>query len=199
MLDPLPAAEDLRAEMGPAVDLEDAVVEVLDAERKPRHPQLTEGFDLRLRQCPRLAFKRHFLGIIPTEAPVEAVDEPLELLHREERRRATAEVDVAELAPGDGGLRGDEFRLARQPLRIALDVAGRGVGVDAEIAELAPFPAERHMEIEAQCRAGGGGGESLEDRRDRGGRPGGEGGVVGDEVTARFGRFAHRWMAPSRR
>ena len=110
--------------MGPAVGLENGILEVLDAQRKPRHAELAERLHLRFRERPWLALERHLLGIIPAEAPMKTGDEPFELLHRQKRRRAAAEVDIAELAAGDGGLGSDELCLPREPLRVAFHVAG---------------------------------------------------------------------------
>ena len=181
--------------MGAAVGLENRIVEVLDAQRDPRHAERLEGPDLRFGERARLALKRHFLGIVPAEALVNPGHEPLELLHAQERGRTAAKVDVAEHSALDSRQRRGERRLAGERQRIPLHVGRRHVGVDTEVAELAPLPAEGHVEIEAKrlgCRRGR---EGVEHGGHGVGRPPMKRRIVGNEVAARLGGFGHRFLA----
>ena len=106
-------------------------------------------------------------------------------LRREERRRAAAEVDEVQRPAGDRPLRAVQLPLARQRVEIALHLRGVLVGVDAEIAEVAPLPAERDVQIQPERHVG----RRRRQRRPRIGidgfrRPDGKGRVVGDEVAA---------------
>ena len=81
-----------------------------------------------------------------------------------------------------------QLPLARQHVQIRLDLAGVLPGVDTEVAEMAPLPAERNMKIQAQRDIGG----YRRERRlcvclDRVLRPQGERRVVGDEIAANVG------------
>ena len=177
--------------MGPAVGLEDLVVEVLDTERDPRHPEGLKRLHFRFGERARLALERHLLGIVPAEALVDAGDESLQLLDAQERRRAATEVDVAERAARHRRLRRRSRRFAGQRQRIPLHVTGSHVGVDAEVAELAPLPAERDVQVKTERHVGR--------RRREGGKcirhgsvgPPRERRIVGDEIAAGLGDVAH--------
>ena len=87
---------DLRRPVRPAVQLEDPVVEVLDAEAEPRDAHLADRLELRLGQRARLALEGDFLRCRPRGRRSQAIDEPLQLRGRKERRRPAAEVDEVE-------------------------------------------------------------------------------------------------------
>ena len=88
---------------------------------------------------------------------------------------------------------GVERDLARQSREVCLHFIGVLVGVDAEVAELAALAAKGDVQVKAQAgvlfRRGiegiKGGGDML-------GGPGGERGIIGDEVAAYFGLFGLR-------
>src|SRR4029079_7398271 len=84
---------DLRRAMRPPVDLENVVVEVLDAEAEASHAHLADRGQLALGERDQLALERDLLGVLPRRHRGEASDETLELLGRQERGRAAAKVD----------------------------------------------------------------------------------------------------------
>src|SRR4029450_13288459 len=87
---------DLARAVRPAVDLEDVVVEVLDAEAEARHAHLPDRGELALGQRAGLALEGDLLGARPRRERAQPSHEALELLRREEGRRAAAEVDEVE-------------------------------------------------------------------------------------------------------
>ena len=62
----LVGANDLRRAMRAAVQLEDLVVEVLDAEAEPRHADAADRRELGFGQRARLALERDLLGVAST-------------------------------------------------------------------------------------------------------------------------------------
>src|SRR5688572_23524922 len=181
---------DLRRLMSPAVDRQDLVVEVLDAQRQPRHADFLDRAQLAFLQRARLAFERDFLGRVPAPVLVDPLDEPVELLVRQVRRRAAAEVyelELTSLKPVALGVEGD---LTREGGQVYLDVAGVLVRIDAEVEELAPLAAERDVQVQPQRRLRRH--RVIEHVIQRGEvvrRPNGERRVVGDEVAADLGRW----------
>ena len=91
-----------------------------------------------------------------SSADVHGVDggQPLhqaaQLPHRQERRRAAAEVDEVERPPVDRRIGVVELPLARHHVEIFFDFLRVLVGVDAEIAEVAALPAERDVQVQAE-------------------------------------------------
>ena len=73
--------------MRASVQLENAVVEILDAETEAGDPELADHGQLVFGQRTRLALERNFLGLVPRRDGAQACDEPLKLLRRQERRR----------------------------------------------------------------------------------------------------------------
>src|SRR5207248_10197527 len=74
----------------------------------------------------------------------------LELRRRQERRRAAAEVDEVERPTGHRGKRSVQFPLAREHIEIPVYLLRVLVGVDTEIAEVAPLAAERNVEVQTK-------------------------------------------------
>ena len=190
-LDPVPGPEDFGREVGPAVRLQDHVIEVLHAEGDAGHPQGLERLDLRLGERARFALKGHLLGVVPAKTPVEAGHESFELLDGQKRGSAATKVDIAERAAGHGGAGGCQGRLVGERVGIALDIRRCDVCVDTEVAELAPLSAEGHVEIQPQGRSGGRCVKGSQHVGHRGLRPARERRIVGDEVAARLGGFTH--------
>jgi hypothetical protein len=62
-----------------AVQLQDAVVEILDTEAQARHPHVPDGLELGLAEGAGLAFERDLFGGLPGRHGGEPVDEPLQL------------------------------------------------------------------------------------------------------------------------
>ena len=83
---------DFRRPVRAAVDLEDAIVEVLDPEAQPRHAHAPDGGELGVRQRARLALERDLFGAGPGRDRGQPPDQTLQLLRRQKRRRAAAEV-----------------------------------------------------------------------------------------------------------
>ncbi len=116
---------------------------------------------------------------------------PLELLRREKRRRAAAEVDEVQRPAGDRRQLAVQLELARQHVEILVDLARVLVGVDPEVAEVAPLAAERNVQVHAERHVGR---RRRRERRHRVGgdgvvRPDGERRIGGDEVAADLGRL----------
>src|SRR5262249_20747929 len=109
------------------------------------------------------------------------------------RRGAAAEIDVVERPAADALGAGVQLDLFEQCVGIDFNVVSVLVGVDAEVAELAPLAAERDVQVQAQRRAGGrrpgegGAGVGQEGRL-----PEGERRVVGYEVVAEARFFLSR-------
>ena len=102
--------------MRAAVQLEDAIVEVLDAEAEARDAHLADRGELGFGDRAGLAFERDLFGAVPRAVRIEPADEALQLLRRQERRRAAAEVDEVELAS-----RHSRRRERRAPTRAPAD------------------------------------------------------------------------------
>ena len=178
--------------MGPAVDLQDVVVEVLDAEAQARDANLPDGLELVVRQRARLAFERHLLRLVPAQDRLHPVGQVLELRLGQVGGRAAAEIDELRLAPADERLLPVKLQLAKRQLQIPLDGRGVLVGIDAEVAEVAALPAERDVQVEAQLgarrrRPAQGGGHLGHPLR----LPERERGVIRDEVVP-YRRFLLR-------
>ena len=178
--------------MGPAVGLQNCIVEIFHSQRDARHPQAAQGLHLRLRQRAWLALKRHLLGIVPAKARMQPGHQLLQLLDGEKRRSSPSEIDILERATSDRRLLRHQRRFAGQSLGIPLDIGRGGVGVHAEIAELAPLATKRNVQIEAEGRGGGGLGKRLQHSRHRSSRPALKRRVVRHKVAAWLGRLAHR-------
>ena len=131
--------------MGAPVDLEDVVVEVLNAKAEPCHTQFPNRVELGLGQRAGFALERDLLGRRPGHHPLEPRNQRLELTDREKRRRAAAEIHEVERASGDRRLIGVQLPLATEQIQIRLDFAGVLLRVDPEVTEVAALAAERNM------------------------------------------------------
>ena len=149
-LNPLPAAIDFFGQMGSAVFLEDRVAEVFDAQAQPRDAQLTERMNFGFGQRARLAFEGHFLGLVPADARAQPIDQRGQLLGAEERRGASAKIDKSKRPITHARQLADQLDLLGQRGHIRLDFLGSLVRVDAKVAELAAFSAERNVQVEPQ-------------------------------------------------
>ena len=94
-------AADLARAVGPAVDLQDVIVEVLHAEAQARDANLPDDLELVVGQRAGLAFKRHLLGLVPAQDRLHPVGQVLELRLGQVGGRAAAEIDELRLAPAD--------------------------------------------------------------------------------------------------
>ena len=138
--------------MSPAIQLENVVVEILDAQAEAGDADAVNGRQLALGERAGLALERDFLGMAPAAGGGEPADELLELTHRQKRRRAAAEINEIQRPPGDGGARVVQLPLARHHVEILFDLVCVLVGVDAEIAEVTALAAERDVKIQAERR-----------------------------------------------
>ena len=183
--------EDLGRAVCASVQLQDVVVEVLDAETEPRDAHVANRGELGLGERARLALERDLASGRPRRCGRQPVDQPPELPDREERRRAAAEIDEVERPPGDGRLPGVQLPLPPQHIEVRLDLRRVLVRVNPEVAEMAALAAERDVEVQAERdvrrRRGKGRVGSLVHRLRR---PDRKRRIVGDEVAAdlRFGR-----------
>ncbi len=73
--------EDFGRAMGAAVDLENPIVEVLDAKAEPRDAHVANGRELALRESAGLALKRHFLSGVPGAHRLQTPDKSFKLAH----------------------------------------------------------------------------------------------------------------------
>ena len=190
-------AVDLGRAVRPPVQLEDLVVEVLDAQAEPRDPDVVDRAQFRLGDRARLAFERDLLGRRPRRMRGEPAHERGQLPRREERRRAAAEVDEVDRPAGDGPARAQQVPLAHEQVEIARHLLRVLVRVDAEVAEVAPLAAEGDVQVQAERHRR----RSRVERRlglvaDRVRRPDRERGIVSDEVAADFaaGEVHVRWL-----
>ena len=126
---------------------------------------------------------------------VRRFDQAFELLRGQERRRAAAEVDEVRAAgrqwPASPR---EQLPLARQHVEVVADFLRVLVGVDAEVAEVTPLPAERDVQVEAERHARPGGAVERRHRvaLDGLGRPHRERRIGGDEIAADAGVVANR-------
>ena len=182
-------AADLGRPVRAAVQLQDLVVEVLDAQTQSGHADAANRRELGLGERPRLALEGDLLGVLPWRHGGQPADQAFELLRREERGRAAAEVDEVQRPSGDRRLRRAELPLAREHVEIIVDLLRVLVGVHAEIAEVAPLPAERECAGTGRAarRWPGAVSSAIFPSLDRGRRPGGERRIGGDEITPDFG------------
>src|SRR5207302_9757241 len=84
---------DLRRAMRASVDLEDSIVEVLDAEAQPRDAQPPYGRQLGFGERSRLALEGDFVRAGPRGGRRQPRGKRFELLRRQKRRRTSAEID----------------------------------------------------------------------------------------------------------
>ena len=143
-------AEDFRRSVRAPVDLEDVIVEVLDAEAETRHAHLANGGELGFGERAGLALERDFLGRCPRRDGRQPLHESAQLPHRQKRRRAAAEVHEVDRPAVDRRIGAVELPLARHHVEVLFDFLRVLVGVDAEIAEVAALSAERHVQIQAE-------------------------------------------------
>ena len=178
-------ASDLRRPVRAAVQLEDLVVEVLDAQAQPGHADAANRRQLGFGDRSWLALERDFLGILPGCRCRQSSDQAFELLRREKRRRAAAEVHEVQLPSGDRRLRRTQLPFVREHVQVVIDFLRVLVGIHAEVAEVASLPAERDVQVEAERNSRHG--RRLERHLpvlfDRGGRPRGERRIGGDEIA----------------
>jgi hypothetical protein len=137
----------------PAVDLEDAIVEVLDPEAQPRHAHAPDGGELGVRECPWLALERDFLGAGPGRDRRQSPHQTLQLLRREKRRRAAAEVHEVQRPSGDRRQLAVQLPFATEYVEVVADLLRVLVCIDPEIAEVAALPAEGNVQVEAERNA----------------------------------------------
>ena len=141
-----------------AVQLEDAIVEVLDAQAEAGHAHPADGRQLGFGERAGLAFERNFARRRPGARCGEPRDETFELSRGQERWRAPAEVDEIDDASTYRRRGGVEIPLAGEQIEVRLDLLRVAVGIHPEVAEVAPFAAEGDVQVEAQRHAGGRGG-----------------------------------------
>ena len=94
---PVVGAIDFRRKMRAAIRRENLVVEMFDAEAQSRDADLLERFELRFLQRARLAFEGDFFGVLPAHMAIESIDQVVQLLFADVRRRAAAEVGEPQL------------------------------------------------------------------------------------------------------
>ncbi len=143
-------AVDLRRAMGTSVDLENAVVEVLDAETEAGNAELTDRGQFALAERPRLAFERDLGGAAPVGSRRQAPHQALQLRGRQERGGAAPEIHEMHRAAANGRRVQVHLPLARHQAQVVLDLPRVLVGVDPEIAEVTALPAERDVQVEAE-------------------------------------------------
>ena len=141
---------DFRRPMRASVQLENAVVEVFDAEAQARDAEPPDHRQLALGQRARLALEGDLFGLVPRRHRAQALHQPLELLRRQKRRRAAAEVHEVQRPPGNRRQLAVQLELARQHVEVLIDLARVLVGVDAEVAEVTPLAAERNVQVDAE-------------------------------------------------
>ena len=175
--------------MRTAVQVENAIVEVLDAEAQPGDAHPADRRELAFGERARLALEGDLFGLVPRRDLRQALDQSLELRRRQERRRAAAEVDEVERTSGDSRKRSVQLPLAREHVEILAHFLRVLVRIHAEVAEVAPLPAERNVQIEAERnrlvrrRLE----RRLRRRVDRVLGPHRKRGIGGDEITADVG------------
>ena len=81
--------------MRAAIHSQHVVIKVFDTEAQAGDADLLERFELRFLQRTRLALEGHLLRVGPTHMGVEAVNQIMQLLFADVRRRAAAEVNEA--------------------------------------------------------------------------------------------------------
>ena len=190
---------DLRRAVRAAVQLENPIVEVLDAEAETSDAEIADDPELGFGERAGLAFERDLGGAAPVGPGRQPRNESLQLRRRQERRGAAAKVDEVHGTAGDR--RGVEVHvpLIGEQAQIVLDLAGVLVRVDAEVAEVTPLAAERNVQIEPERHR-----RRRRIQRNAGivqsrGRPDGKRGVIRNKVAPdrRFvairdiGQFGH--------
>ena len=168
---------------------QDFVVHVLEAETQAGDPDVPDRADLGFGQGAGLALEGDFVELRPGEGVLHPDDEAEELLRTDERRGSAAEIDEVEGPPREVRLGRVELDLPRQSVEVALDLLAVLVGIDPEVAELAPLPAEGNVQVEPEVgrlRA-----RRLAEDPVKGRHlvrlPAGIGRVVGDEDVAEVG------------
>jgi hypothetical protein len=180
--------------MGTAIGFEDVVVEVLDPQAKAGHAEPANYRELGLGERPGLALEGNLLRGVPRRYRGEAFDQPLELLRGQEGRRTAPEIHEIERPTSNRRRPRQALPLAGQRLQVLLHLLRVLVGVDPEVTEVTPLPAERDVQVEAERHASWR--RPLERRprvsRDRLGRPYRERRIGSDEIAADAGVVANR-------
>ena len=149
-------ARDFLRAMRASVDLQDVIVEVLDAEAEPRDAEFANGLQLVVSERAGFCLEGDFLHLIPREQSLHAVGEELQLIGRQIAGRATAEVDEARLASFDERLVRVGREILQQRVEVAANLRRVLVGIDLEVAEVAALPAKRNVRVEPEVHAGRG-------------------------------------------
>src|SRR5262249_25034673 len=155
-----------------------------DSETDPRYSHLFQRFYFVLLQRTRLALECYLLGFVPGDVLVETISEISQLRSAQVRRSAAAEVDVLKGPAANNRHPAIELDFLDEGVKIGVDVTSILVRVDSEIAELAPFPTEGNMKIQAQgCTRLGRRTQHRESLGQMGRFPEREGWIVGNEVV----------------
>src|SRR5262249_34329059 len=142
--------ENLLRAMRATVDLENVIVEVLDAEAQARDTHFADRTELVIRQCAGLGLERDLARVVPRQQPLHAVRQKAKLVGRKITGRAATEVDEPRLAAGDGRLRGIDRQFLQQRVEIPANLRRILVRVDFVVTKVAALPAKRNVGVEAE-------------------------------------------------
>ena len=135
--------------MGSTILFQDRIVEVFDSERNPRDPDFFQRLNFFKTQCSRFTFKRYFVGMIPGDRATEFIPQELQLSRTEVRRGSPAEIDELQITSLDTSLMTEQFDFFGECFDITSDRVRVLVGIDAKVTELAAFPAEGNVQVQA--------------------------------------------------
>ena len=169
--------------MSPTVDLQNGVVEMLDAQTQSSDTHFSDGPELVVGECSRFGFEGDFCRLIPRKQTLHALGQIAELVRRQVARSPSTEVDEAGFSPADHCLGGKGSEVFEQGIQVGLDVVGILVGVDAEVTKVTSLPAEGNVDVESQRYSGLRGLiQSLMEGWNGLSIPEGKRGIIGNEV-----------------
>ena len=150
---PAEGAVDFLFKVGPAIELEDLWIKVLNAHAQSCHAHFAERFELVLLERAWLALEGHFGCLPPGQEALEARHQAAKLGGAQVRGSPAAEVDVMQRPAANDRHFAVKLDLPSQGLQIHFHVTGILVRVNAEIAKLAAFAAKGNMQVQAERRA----------------------------------------------
>src|SRR5207244_4491812 len=135
------------------IDLQDVIVEILDPQAQPRHPQTANRLELMIGQRAWLALKCDLLCLVPRQQLLHAVGQVPELVHRKVRRCAAAEVNEARRAAAYKRFARIQLELLQHRVNVVPNRRRIFVRIDLEIAKVAALAAKRDVNVHSEWRA----------------------------------------------
>src|SRR5580692_765209 len=122
--------------MRPAVDLQNVVVEILDAQAEARDSQIPDRLKFAFREGSRFALEGDFFGLVPGQQALHALDQARKLPRGNVRWCAPSKVNESRLASADEGSLGVEGQFSDGGIQIAFHLGSVLIGIDFEVTKV---------------------------------------------------------------